>query len=87
MGGFSGTDNAPSVDLLKSWKATGKLGFVLESDEGRGGGGGGFGRGGESSARTTWVKQNCHVVPVSAYGGTETQSLTGTQSLYDCVSA
>jgi 4-amino-4-deoxy-L-arabinose transferase-like glycosyltransferase len=80
MGGFSGTDNAPSVDLLKSWKAAGKLGFVLESESGRGGGGG-FGRGGESSARTTWVKQNCHAVPASAYGS------TGTQTLYDCVSS
>jgi hypothetical protein len=29
MGGFMGGDNAPSVDLLTSWKAQGKLGFVL----------------------------------------------------------
>ncbi|SEP39532.1 ArnT family glycosyltransferase [Amycolatopsis saalfeldensis] len=81
MGGFSGTDNAPSVDLLNSWKAAGKLGFVLESEGGRGMGGGGFGRGGASAERTTWVKQNCHAVPASAYGS------TGTQTLYDCVSS
>ncbi|EWM12854.1 glycosyltransferase family 39 protein [Kutzneria sp. 744] len=72
MGGFMGTDDAPSVDLLKQWQSQGHLGFVLE-----GGGFGGRG-GGVSQERTQWVQQNCKVVPASAYGG-------GTQTLYDCL--
>jgi hypothetical protein len=74
MGGFMGTDNAPSVDLLKQWQSEGSLGFVLA------GGAGGFGGrgGGVAQERTQWVQQNCKVVPASAYGG-------GSQTLYDCV--
>jgi 4-amino-4-deoxy-L-arabinose transferase-like glycosyltransferase len=79
MGGFLGSDNAPSVDLLAGWKASGKLGFVLDSGMSRGFGGG-SGQAGPSAQRTTWVKQNCKVVPASAYGG------TSTQTLYNCVS-
>jgi hypothetical protein len=94
MGGFTGIDNAPSVDLLAGWKASGKLAFVLGS-EARGGGrgfptggaagappggfGGGFGQSGPAADRTKWVQQNCKTVPASAYGG------TGTQTLYNCI--
>lgn len=107
MGGFMGSDNAPNVDQLTSWKASGKLGFVLGAAArggfpggapggtaggppggfpgGAAGGppsgfGGGFGQSGASAVRTTWVQQNCKVVPASAYGG------TGAQQLYDCLS-
>jgi 4-amino-4-deoxy-L-arabinose transferase-like glycosyltransferase len=58
MGGFSGSDPAPSVDQLAAWVHEGKLKFVLAG--GRGGGGGM--RGGESSERDTWVQQNCKQV-------------------------
>lgn len=90
MGGFSGVDNAPSVDLLTSWKAAGKLAFVLGSEPrsarrpsaGTGASPGGFSGGlaqlDASSARTTWVRSNCSAVPASAYGG------TGTSTLYAC---
>ncbi|MBP2477418.1 4-amino-4-deoxy-L-arabinose transferase-like glycosyltransferase [Crossiella equi] len=73
MGGFSGGDPAPSLDQLTQWKQEGKLAFVLA------GGGRGGGRGG-ASERTTWVEQNCVLVPASAYGG----SAEG-MTLYRCL--
>ena len=72
MGGFTGSDPAPTLDQLKSYIASGKLRFVLASG---GGGGGGFG-GGDSSDRTTWVTSTCKAVN---YGGSA--------SLYDCAGA
>jgi hypothetical protein len=73
MGGFTGSDPAPTLDQLKSYVASGKLRFVLAG--GGGGGGGGFG-GGDSSDRTTWVTSTCNAV---SYGGSS--------SLYDCAAA
>ena len=78
MGGFTGSDPAPTLDQLKSYIASGKLRFVLA------GGGGGFGGGGsagvfggtDTSARTTWVTSTCKAV---SYGGTS--------GLYDCAGA
>ncbi|MFR9731336.1 ArnT family glycosyltransferase [Saccharopolyspora sp. MS10] len=46
MGGFTGSDDAPSVELLERWKQQGSLGFVLLG--GRGGPGGGPGGPGPS---------------------------------------
>jgi hypothetical protein len=79
MGGFAGSDNAPSVDQIAQWVVAGKLRFVLVSasgPDGRGGGGfaalaGGGGGGGANytAARDGWVKQHCTVVNPSAYGG------------------
>jgi hypothetical protein len=74
MGGFTGSDPAPTLDQLKSYIASGKLRFVIASGGG-GGGGGGFG-GGDSSDRTTWVTSTCKAVN---YGGSA--------SLYDCAGA
>jgi 4-amino-4-deoxy-L-arabinose transferase-like glycosyltransferase len=73
MGGFTGSDPAPTLDQLKSYIASGKLRFVLAS--GGGLGGGGFG-GSDSSDRTTWVTSNCKAV---TYGGSA--------GLYDCAGA
>jgi 4-amino-4-deoxy-L-arabinose transferase-like glycosyltransferase len=73
MGGFTGSDPAPTLDQLKSYIASGKLRFVLASG---GIGGGGFGGGADSSSRTTWVTSTCKAVN---YGGSA--------SLYDCASA
>ena len=78
MGGFSGSDNAPTVDQLKNWVATGKLKFVLGSAAGAGRGGGFGGGGSWATTRNDWVAKYCTVVPASAYGGT-----TG-QTLYKC---
>jgi 4-amino-4-deoxy-L-arabinose transferase-like glycosyltransferase len=74
MGGFTGSDPAPTLDQLKSYVASGKLRFVLAGGGG-GGGGGGF-AGGDSSDRTTWVTSTCKAVD---YGGSA--------SLYDCAGA
>jgi 4-amino-4-deoxy-L-arabinose transferase-like glycosyltransferase len=71
MGGFTGSDPAPTLDQLKSYIASGKLRFVLAS---AGVGGGGFGSG--SNDRTTWVTSACKAVN---YGGSA--------SLYDCAGA
>lgn len=70
MGGFSGSDPAPTTAQLQALVASGDLRFVL------GGGRGGFGRGG--SERTRWVQANCAPVDPSVYGG------QGGQQLYDC---
>jgi hypothetical protein len=97
MGGFMGSDNAPSVAQLSSWVATGQLKFVLGSATG-GGRGGGFGGGGSNSyasQRASWVSKNCTTVPASAYGGSSSGSGNsgglaaifgggGAQTLYRC---
>jgi 4-amino-4-deoxy-L-arabinose transferase-like glycosyltransferase len=77
MGGFMGTDDAPTTAQLSDWVATGQLRFVLAQQAG------GFARGGgtTSTARSTWVKQHCTVMSPSAYGGSG-----GGQTLYRCVS-
>jgi 4-amino-4-deoxy-L-arabinose transferase-like glycosyltransferase len=73
MGGFMGTDDAPTTAQLANWVATGQLRFVLAQRAG------GFARGGATStARSAWVKQHCTVVSPSAYGG------GGGQTLYRC---
>lgn len=49
MGGFSGSDNAPTTDQLTQWVATGQLRFVL--DGGRDDNGGGPGQPGQQGQR------------------------------------
>ncbi|MFI6097025.1 ArnT family glycosyltransferase [Lentzea sp. NPDC051213] len=71
MGGFSGSDNAPSVDQLQAWVTEGKLKFVLSGGE-RGGGPGG---GRDDNGRQAWIGQHCSTVDPSAYGGGSTQAL------------
>jgi len=74
MGGFSGTDPAPTVAQLQQYVKQGKLHYVLT------GGAGGFGGGGSGSASSvnSWVEQNCTMVPASAYGGSTTSASTST---------
>jgi 4-amino-4-deoxy-L-arabinose transferase-like glycosyltransferase len=75
MGGFTGSDPAPTLAQLKSYIASGELRFVLA-----GGQGGGFGAPGASTTdsmdRTSWVTSTCKLVN---YGGSA--------SLYDCAGA
>jgi 4-amino-4-deoxy-L-arabinose transferase-like glycosyltransferase len=99
MGGFSGSDNAPSVGLLTSWKAQGRLGFVLsqvpkgrQAPAGETGLPGGFGGSAVETEREVWVQKNCTAVPASAYGGTAAPETglaarfgRGAQTLYDCL--
>jgi hypothetical protein len=67
MGGFRGTDPAPTLAQFEQYVKQGKVHYVLTG--GRGGFGGGGGAGTVSSV-TSWVEQNCTAVPASAYGGT-----------------
>jgi 4-amino-4-deoxy-L-arabinose transferase-like glycosyltransferase len=76
MGGFTGSDPAPTLTQLKSYIASGELRFVLAG----GGQDGGFGAPGASTTdgtdRTSWVTSTCKLVN---YGGSA--------SLYDCAGA
>ncbi|WP_327318853.1 ArnT family glycosyltransferase [Streptomyces sp. NBC_01235] len=90
MGGFSGSDNAPSVGQLQKWTKDGELRYVLGS-----GGMGAMmgGKDGAASQRSTWISEHCTEVPAKEYGGTGSSGggsaaggimgLTGT-TLYDC---
>jgi 4-amino-4-deoxy-L-arabinose transferase-like glycosyltransferase len=71
MGGFSGGDDAPTIEAFRAYVASGELRFVLIGGS-RGGGPGGFGGSGQV---TSWVTANCAAVDVGS--GT-----AGT--LYDC---
>lgn len=87
MGGFTGSDPAPTVDELKSMIAKGEIRFFL-----LGGNGGAPGRG--NSAATAYITSTCKVVDGSAYGGPSTNTSRptadggfrsgGEQVLYDC---
>jgi 4-amino-4-deoxy-L-arabinose transferase-like glycosyltransferase len=85
MGGFSGTDPAPTVTQLQQYVAEGKLHYVLI---GGAGGFGGFGGGaaGTASSVTSWVEQSCTAVPASAYGGPAASGAAdgGAGGLYRC---
>jgi 4-amino-4-deoxy-L-arabinose transferase-like glycosyltransferase len=79
MGGFTGSDPAPTLDQLRSYIASGKLRFVVAG----GGMGGGLGGGNnatggtDGTSVTSWVTSTCKVVD---YGGSGS-------SLYDCAGA
>ena len=68
MGGFSGSDPAPTLAQLKAYVASGQLRYVLV------GGGGGFGGPGGSSSTTSeidaWVASVGTVVDYGGNGGT-----------------
>ena len=70
-GGFTGSDNALTLDQLKAYVASGELRFIEIG--GRGGPGGGQ----ASSSVSSWVQSSCTAVTVS---GT-------TSSVYDCSAA
>jgi 4-amino-4-deoxy-L-arabinose transferase-like glycosyltransferase len=73
MGGFTGSDNALTLDQLKAYVASGQLRFVEIGGQGGGGQGGGAGTGVSS-----WVASTCTAVIVN--GATSS-------SLYDCAAA
>ena len=74
MGGFTGSDPAPTLDQFKTYVASGKLRFVLAGGNGGFGGFGGFGGG---TGVSSWVTSTCQIVPEP----------TLTSSLYDCSGA
>ncbi len=73
MGGFTGSDPAPTLDQLKAYVASGQLRYVLAS-----GGNGGGGSNATASERNAWVTSACTLVD---YDG------SGTSTLYDCAGA
>jgi 4-amino-4-deoxy-L-arabinose transferase-like glycosyltransferase len=84
MGGFTGSDPAPSLAELRSYIASGQLRYVVIGGQGGGPGGApgvaatastGTGSDGTAATRDAWVTSTCTLVD---YGG------TGTSALYDC---
>jgi 4-amino-4-deoxy-L-arabinose transferase-like glycosyltransferase len=73
MGGFSGTDPAPTLEQLQAFIRDGRLRYVLL--DGRGGGPGGFTADETSRQRASWVMDTC--TPETVLGTT----------LYDCAGA
>nr|MDP9282761.1 glycosyltransferase family 39 protein [Chloroflexota bacterium] len=66
MGGFSGSDPAPTLAQLQEYVRSGKLRYVLLGGGGRGGGPGGGG----SSTVASWVAANGTVVSIGGSSGT-----------------
>ncbi len=75
MGGFNGSDAAPTLAQLQAYVADGRLRYVMVSGNG-GGGGGPMGAGGSSSV-SSWVTSACTAVDTGSSNG----------SLYDCSGA
>ena len=73
MGGFTGSDPAPTLAQFEQYVKQGKLHYVLTGG-GFGGGKGGAGTGGSVDS---WVEQNCTAVPASAYDGSAGGSAAG----------
>ncbi|WPB88151.1 ArnT family glycosyltransferase [Streptomyces malaysiensis] len=96
MGGFIGTDDAPSVHQLETWTGEGELRYVLGSVSRSDGTPFGAMAGGDSAAsqRSEWIRNHCTKVPASAYGGSTSSSASGgsgatammgmATTLYDC---
>ncbi|WP_280880380.1 ArnT family glycosyltransferase [Streptomyces pseudovenezuelae] len=92
MGGFTNSDNAPSVAQLEKWTKSGELRYILGSDTN--GGGVPAQSGGYTQQRSDWIAAHCTKVPASAYGGTSDTSAQnngggamgfgGSNVLYDC---
>ena len=78
MGGFMGSDPAPTVEQLTAYIHDGRLRFVLLGGRGAGPGGffGGDGQGNVASSRNAWIQSACR--PVDA---------AGNGALYDCAGA
>ncbi|WNZ07907.1 glycosyltransferase family 39 protein [Streptomyces sp. 11x1] len=88
MGGFTNSDNVPSVAQLKEWTENGELRYILGSDTGRGRPGL---SGGYAERRADWIADNCTKVPESSYGGTSSPAdddgvtgFVGGNVLHDC---
>jgi hypothetical protein len=69
MGGFSGSDPAPSLAQLQALVASGELRYVLIGGGGPGGPGGG-GRAGSTSEINAWVTSVGTAVDFGGSGGT-----------------
>ncbi|TMR24925.1 phospholipid carrier-dependent glycosyltransferase [Nonomuraea turkmeniaca] len=87
MGGFMGSDPAPTAEQLDRWVKAGELRYVLSGSGPERMMGGGQGA---AQSRTTWISRTCTVVPAAEYGGTEQSDTSarspfgGAQTLYRC---
>lgn len=81
MGGFTGSDPAPTLSELQAYVASGQLRFVLVGGSGGGDGGISTGDGSDATAstRTAWVTSACTAVDYGTSGGGS--------ALYDCAGA
>lgn len=66
MGGFNGSDAAPTLEQLQAYVASGELRYVLLS----GSGGGGGPSSSSTSDRDAWVTSTCSVVDTGSSSGT-----------------
>lgn len=73
IGGFNGTDPAPTFAAFKTLVANGDLKYVMVSDQGGFGGGMGTSESGDSAQIRSWVEANCTQVTDA-----------GTSGLYAC---
>ncbi|MFN8620803.1 MAG: glycosyltransferase family 39 protein [Chloroflexota bacterium] len=74
MGGFSGTDPAPSLEQLQALIAKGDLRYVLVGGRGFGG----FGPGGARNGISAWVQSACVAVTIAG---------SNAHNVYDCAGA
>jgi hypothetical protein len=87
MGGFRGSDPAPTLTQIEQYVKQGKLHYLLAGGRAGFGGGGFAGGGGGVTSVLEWVEQNCMAVPASAYSATaNTGAVAGTTTggLYRC---
>jgi 4-amino-4-deoxy-L-arabinose transferase-like glycosyltransferase len=88
MGGFSGNDPILTTSSLQTLIHNGTVRFFLinapRTTQGQNGAFGGFG-GNRQNALTTWISNNCSVVPTSAWQSSAARP--GANQLYDCASA
>ena len=75
MGGFNGSDPAPTLEQFKQMVEDGEVHYVLVGGGMGGNGGGPGGGGGTTSSITQWVEQNGKAVSADQYSGTASGTL------------
>ncbi len=73
IGGFSGSDDAPTLAQFKAYVASGSIHYFVASGGGQGGGPGGQGGSGSASEITAWVQATYTATTI---GGTTVYDLT-----------
>lgn len=72
MGGFGGSDPAPTVEELEKMAKNGEIKYFLISGQGM--------RGGGNSDVTEWIQENCEEVPSSEYSSDDSDAETDSNS-------
>jgi 4-amino-4-deoxy-L-arabinose transferase-like glycosyltransferase len=91
MGGFTGSDPAPTLGQFEQYVKQGKVHYVMTGGGLGGGFGGGRGGAGAGGSVDSWVEQNCTAVPASTYDGSAAggsaaggSAAAGASGLYYC---